>query len=150
MDLLTSDILLHTCTPCIPSSSILPLIQIIREGSRLYTTHDESQYHSIAHEISPAISSVDFPLGAAIFPVLREKFAAKCLNLLFAMCAESPEEPIPIRHRIAVLTFPLLIEKCEKVIRRYAADKPMFGDCPLPRCAFFMISVRVPILTSFP
>ena len=37
------------------------------------------------------------------------------------------------RQRLAILMFPVMLERCEVVIRRFISDKPMFGKCPLPR-----------------
>lgn len=38
-----------------------------------------------------------------------------------------------VRQRIAEVTAPVLLDRCEVVLRNYMADQPLLGRCPFPR-----------------
>lgn len=38
-----------------------------------------------------------------------------------------------MRFRIAEIVAPVMVEKCKHVMRRYTADRPKYGQLPLPR-----------------
>jgi hypothetical protein len=38
-----------------------------------------------------------------------------------------------VRKRIARVAIPVLLERCEIILKNYTADEPLLGRCPFPR-----------------
>ncbi|KAJ3289665.1 hypothetical protein HK104_007306 [Borealophlyctis nickersoniae] len=146
-----TDIILHLGQAHVPESLILRLIEVIRKGSKLYSTQIESKggprangnvpvlVGGIAGEagsesvakIKGGISS--HALGSDVIPVVRERFGFSCLGTLFALVSDSKSDNAAVRLRLAEIVGPVLLEKCKEVLLGYTSDQPLYGRMPLPR-----------------
>ena len=65
--------------------------------------------------------------------VLREKFIFSCLEFLFKLCSVSMVSGSVARERVAIRTYPILMQKCVTVLKKYSNEKPLYGKYPIPR-----------------
>lgn len=71
----------------------------------------------------------------------REDFSLSCLSMLFSLCSESRgsnsrdvlSDESKARARLAKMVSPYLLKRTRGVIQSYIVDRPLFGNCPLPR-----------------
>ncbi|KAF9917169.1 hypothetical protein BX616_001738 [Lobosporangium transversale] len=87
-------------------------------------------------------------------PVRRERFAFACLETLFDLCSLGHGEPnectegnnvsnstnqpsaaieTELRTRTAMITAPVLMQRCHVLLDAYSSDQALLGKCPFPR-----------------
>lgn len=141
-----TDLLLLVGKSYVSDACIKKLVEIIDSGSRMYLPRLERNGTSEEPRINSALSlkigvTSSYGLGMDIVPLGREEFALSCLSLMFSLCSDGEQsrtqnshvEEVEIRKRIACVAVPHLLERVRGAIRSYAADRPVFGKCPLPR-----------------
>jgi hypothetical protein len=146
--LLQSDVMIHMGRPRVPQNLIRDLVKTIQEGSQLYFTDVKRQgvmndYLNKPLPIPNGTSRTKKSLEklsekvegstAKIVPVARERFAYACLQCLFDLCSDDQNGEQEIRHRIAEVAAPILLERCASVIRNFTADQPLLGKVPFTR-----------------
>ena len=70
----------------------------------------------------------------AAIPVVRERLAQSCLELLFSFC-EAPEEfaTSQARKRIGLIAFDAICRRSKTVIRAWISDATLYSRFPFPR-----------------
>ncbi|CAO3644476.1 unnamed protein product [Cunninghamella echinulata] len=147
LSLIQNDIVLYLGQPRVPMDIIERLVHIIHECSRLYYVDEHEPSHrgetsngsqsekpvsnkpSIFHGRTSDLVST----AGTIVPVMKESFAYAALKLLFTLCSSEKQDHLEVRKRIAQATIPVLVERCETILRNYSADEPLRGRCPFPR-----------------
>ncbi|CAI2181355.1 20085_t:CDS:10 [Funneliformis geosporum] len=149
---LQSDVMIHMGRPRVPQNLIMDLIKTIQEGSQLYSSDVERQgvmngyldkplpvpvpngasSHQKKSKPPEKLSEKVEGVTAKIIPVAKERFAYACLQCLFDLCSEDQTGDEEIKHRIAEVAAPILLERCASVIRNYTADQPLLGKVPFP------------------
>lgn len=66
-----------------------------------------------------------------VLPLIKEKFARHNLKLLFILCSKQYVGNDNVRTKIGELIWPILLERCKKIISRYAENKIINGKVPL-------------------
>ncbi|KAI8578525.1 hypothetical protein K450DRAFT_272753 [Umbelopsis ramanniana AG] len=120
----------------VPTELIRKLIDVIKEGSRLYyvdeqandSTDDKPGDMTSMNRSSDLLATV-----GTIVPVMKETFAYAALRCLFSLCSSDKQDQSEVRQRIAEVSAPVLLDRCEVVLRNYMADQPLLGRCPFPR-----------------
>jgi hypothetical protein len=156
LNIIYGDIMVHMGQPRVPEDIIKKFVDVLRESSRLYYVEDSVQAEDdtvkkprvLANDRSSDIVGTT----GTIVPVMKESFAYASLMTLFNLCSgenqgmknnlkqnvklisvqlylDHPE----IRKRIAMVVIPVLLERCETILRNYTADEPLLGRCPFPR-----------------
>ncbi|KAJ3250662.1 hypothetical protein HDU77_006461 [Chytriomyces hyalinus] len=72
-------------------------------------------------------------LGTDVMPLGREKFSKVCLASLLKLCSDELNDLKDVRHRIATIAAPVVLDKMRDIIKSYASDRPLYGKLPLPR-----------------
>ncbi|RCI02023.1 hypothetical protein CU098_003406, partial [Rhizopus stolonifer] len=116
LNVIHNDIVVYM-QPRVPIEVIQKLVNVIRESSRLY--YVEQQEESMG-------------TTGTIVPVMKEAFAYAAFLSLFSLCSAEKEDCQQVRKRIAKVTIPVLLERCETILRNYTADEPLLGRCPFP------------------
>ncbi|CAM0141230.1 unnamed protein product [Umbelopsis sp. WA50703] len=130
------DIILHIGHAKVSTDLVRKLIDVIKEGSRLYYVDEHmanSQEEQAADKAAVNRSGDLIATVGTIVPVMKETFAYASLCCLFSLCSKEKEDEPEVRQRIAEVTAPILLERCEVVLRNYTADQPLLGRCPFPR-----------------
>ncbi|RUS26620.1 hypothetical protein BC938DRAFT_470517 [Jimgerdemannia flammicorona] len=138
-----NDIIIHMGRTRVPRELVRKLVNVIQSGSRLYLIDDQDDHriNGVAGGNERGDQSKDAVRGSTgtIMPVMRETFAYAALRCLFALCSGDKEDHPGDRKRIAQIAAPVLLERCEFVLRNYTADQPLLGRCPFPR---YLMGVR--------
>ncbi|GAN02041.1 protein MON2 homolog isoform X3 [Mucor ambiguus] len=122
LSVIQNDIVVHMGQPRVPLEVIEKLVSVIRESSRLYYIED-------THDRSSDIAGTT----GTIVPVMKESFAYASFMTLFSLCSCEKQDFPEVRKRIAQVVIPVLLERCETILRNYTADEPLLGRCPFPR-----------------
>ena len=69
----------------------------------------------------------------AVWVAHRERFGYLSLDLLFLACSDKLSNRGQERKRVAALTLPFLLQRCETTFSSYLEDMPLRGMSPLPR-----------------
>ncbi|KAI9277773.1 hypothetical protein BY458DRAFT_504032 [Sporodiniella umbellata] len=105
--------------PRVSIETVQKLINVIRDSSRLYYIENRESGNS---------GSTD-----TIVPVMKEAFGYAAFLSLFSLCSAQKKDHQQVRKRIAKVAAPVLLERCETILRNYTADEPLLGRCPFPR-----------------
>ncbi|KAF7724885.1 hypothetical protein EC973_000598 [Apophysomyces ossiformis] len=147
LSVIQADIVPYLGQPRVPNEVIQKLVHVIRESSQLYYV-DQSDGHrkgeseeekatkelAIEEETTAIDRSSDIVgTTGTIVPVMKESFAYASFKTLFSLCSAEKEDIPKVRQRIAQVTIPILLERCETILRNYTADEPLLGRCPFPR-----------------
>ncbi|CAO3630367.1 unnamed protein product [Mucor hiemalis] len=145
LSVIQSDIVVHMGQPRVPIEVIEKLINVIKEISRLYYIEDtmtEKSQHAEEEDAGEA-KSIRFLASdrssdivgttGTIVPVMKESFAYAALMTLFTLCSSEKQDYTLVRKRIAQVAIPVLLERCEIILKNYTADEPLLGRCPFPR-----------------
>lgn len=90
LKIIESHIILHMAQAHVESKFVLKLVDTIRRGSRLYLSISEAKGNEmVANDISPVESPTKYGLGSDVIPIVKEKLAAACLEMLFSFCAST-------------------------------------------------------------
>ena len=73
-----------------------------------------------------------FALGSEVIPVKRIDLAKRCIHALFSLCKWKPDAHA-IHIRIAELTLPILLKKCQTILLTFMADRPLCVKMPMQR-----------------
>ncbi|KAL7335661.1 Endocytosis and vacuole integrity protein [Mucor circinelloides] len=122
LSVIQNDIVVHMGQPRVPVEVIEKLVSVIRESSRLYYIEN----------INDRSSDIVGTTGT-IVPVMKESFAYASFMTLFSLCSCEKQDNPDVRKRIAQVVIPVLLERCETILRNYTADEPLLGRCPFPR-----------------
>ncbi|KAI8636873.1 hypothetical protein BD408DRAFT_396694 [Parasitella parasitica] len=122
LSVIQNDIVVHMGQPRVPIEMIEKLISVIRESSRLYYVEN----------VNDRSSDIVGTTGT-IVPVMKESFAYASFMTLFSLCSSKKQDNPEVRKRIAQVVIPVLLERCETILRNYTADEPLLGRCPFPR-----------------
>jgi hypothetical protein len=153
-----NNIILHIGHANVPTEPVRKLIDVIKEGSRLYYVDEQANSPTEEKPVDKASFNRSSDLVATvgtIVPVMKETFAYAALRCLFALCSKEKQgwlatkidkrllsvyshnlihsDQAEVRQRIAEVTAPVLLDRCEVVLRNYMADQPLLGRCPFPR-----------------
>lgn len=145
LSVIQSDIVVHMGQPRVPIEVIEKLINVIKEISRLYYIEDtmaDKSHHAEENNVGETKSLK--PLASdrssdivgttgTIVPVMKESFAYAALMTLFTLCSREKQDYTLVRKRIAQVAIPVLLERCEIILKNYTADEPLLGRCPFPR-----------------
>ncbi|RDB21958.1 Protein MON2 [Hypsizygus marmoreus] len=128
------DVAPHLGDSRVPDRLVAQLAKILHQGSRLYDAHLESSETS-----SPMVENVDVgkhhQLGStASGPLVpRERFSYWCFDLLFLICSKTTSDHAISRRRLAALSIPSLLNRCQTTLVGYVADESLRGNLPFPR-----------------
>ncbi|KAG1571611.1 hypothetical protein G6F50_004463 [Rhizopus delemar] len=126
LNVIQNDIVIYMGQPRVPIEVIQKLVNVIRESSRLYYIEEEEKDEE-------QLSSDIVGTTGTIVPVMKESFAYAAFMTLFTLCSADKKDNQQVRKRIAKVTVPVLLERCETILRNYTADEPLLGRCPFPR-----------------
>ncbi|CEG64314.1 hypothetical protein RMATCC62417_01309 [Rhizopus microsporus] len=129
LSVIQNDIAIYLGKPRVPIEVIQKLVNVIRESSRLYYIEKTEQ----------SVSSDIVGTTGTIVPVMKESFAYAAFMTLFSLCSAENQDNPQVRKRIAKVAIPVLLERCETILRNYTADEPLLGRCPFPR---YLMRVR--------
>ncbi|KAI9311027.1 hypothetical protein BX666DRAFT_2000015 [Dichotomocladium elegans] len=145
LSVIQSDIVIFIGEERVPDEVIGRLVDLLRESSRLYYVDEVQSHHhddledelatkesDEGNEVLERTSDILGTTGT-IVPVMKEAFAYAALRTLFALCSSDNQDHVEVRRRIARATVPVLLERCETILRNYTADEPLLGRCPFPR-----------------
>ncbi|ORX54448.1 hypothetical protein DM01DRAFT_1035596 [Hesseltinella vesiculosa] len=142
LSMIQNDLVLYLGQPRVPMEVIQKLVHVIRQSSRLYFVDDQDAHH---HRDNPLVHSNSGQSSApgrsedllgttgTIVPVMKESFAYAAFGMLFQLCSAEKSDHAEARKRIAQGTIPVLLERCEMILRNYTTDEPLLGRCPFPR-----------------
>ncbi|KAL0093822.1 hypothetical protein F4703DRAFT_1831802 [Phycomyces blakesleeanus] len=148
LSVIQNDVVVYMGEPRVPIEVIQKLVNVIRESSRLYYVDANENHHrreeadqESPRELKEAYgrksanyrSSDIIGTTGTIVPVMKESFAYAALRTLFSLCSSEKQDHLEVRKRIAQVTIPVLLERCETILRNYTADAPLLGRCPFPR-----------------
>ncbi|KAI9254748.1 hypothetical protein EDC94DRAFT_678828 [Helicostylum pulchrum] len=135
LNVIQNDIVIYMGTR-VPIEVIEKLVNVIRESSRLYYVEDtmtEEKEDGKSRILINDRSSDIVGTTGTIVPVMKESFAYASLMTLFTLCSAEKKDHLEVRKRIAKVAIPVLLERCEIVLKNYTADEPLLGRCPFPR-----------------
>ncbi|KAI8376178.1 uncharacterized protein BYT42DRAFT_573702 [Radiomyces spectabilis] len=158
LNIIQKDIMVYMGEARVPKEVIKKMVHVIKESSRLYYVDDSDAHRKAETEAEDerptkqlAIESGTKAQGiqertselvgttGTIVPVMKEAFAYAAFKSLFGLCSADHTDFPQVRHRIAQITIPVLLDRCETILRNYAADEPLMGRCPFPR---YLMGVR--------
>lgn len=143
---LEMDVVPHLGAPRIPDSLITQLAKVLHQGSKLNNVEDEelpispsfittgtakiNGHSSSRHPSQDAVGST-----ASGTPVPRERFSYWCLDLLFLICSctSTDANTKSARQRVAALSLPAMLNRCQGAMVGYVADEALRGNLPFPR-----------------
>ncbi|KZP24026.1 hypothetical protein FIBSPDRAFT_785328 [Athelia psychrophila] len=128
----------------IPDALVAELAKVLRQGSCLHEvdlprspppvaasktpSHKSSPSHDFEtvnmHEFGNTFSGESLP---------RERFSYWCFDLLFLICSDTAKDQELSRRRVAALSAPALLNRCQSTLVRYVADEALRGNLPFPR-----------------
>ncbi|KAI9495186.1 hypothetical protein BDB00DRAFT_256465 [Zychaea mexicana] len=152
LSVIQNDIVIYLGEPRVPDELIEKLVDIVHQSSRLYYV-DESTSHRRNTESEEELATKELAIEeesgsggggyersgdivgttGTIVPVMKESFAYAALKTLFILCSAEKQNHLEVRKRIARAAIPILLERCETILRNYTADEPLLGRCPFPR-----------------
>ncbi|KAI8343085.1 hypothetical protein BC941DRAFT_410389 [Chlamydoabsidia padenii] len=161
LSMIQNDIVIYLGQDRVPLDIIKKFVHVTRESSRLYYVDE----HEMPHRDQPrgdynnnnnnssrsttVVSSNENPpngrtsdlMGTTgtIVPVMKESFAYAAFKLLFRLCSAEKQDFRAERKRIAQAAVPVLLDRCETILRNYTTDEPLLGRCPFPR---YLMGVR--------
>ncbi|KAF7290808.1 Protein MON2 [Mycena indigotica] len=120
----------------VPDYLVAQLAKILQHGSRLYSVEPQSPASSSgSREFEKVDIETMFDAGtteaAALVP--RERFSYWCFDLLFLVCSDTTKEQELARRRLAALSLPSLLSRCNNVLSSYVADEALRGNLPFSR-----------------
>ncbi|KAI8070702.1 hypothetical protein BC940DRAFT_295365 [Gongronella butleri] len=158
LSMIQNDLVLYMGQARVSMEIIHKLVHVIRQSSRLYFVDDQDSHH---HRDAPAAAATTTAAAVAaaaikpahppsttasprrsedligttgtIVPVMKESFAYAAFGMLFQLCSAEKKDHPEVRKRIAQGTVPVLLERCETILRNYTMDEPLLGRCPFPR-----------------
>ncbi|KAJ3975915.1 hypothetical protein EV361DRAFT_886314 [Lentinula raphanica] len=134
------DVVPHLGARRIPDSIFTLLAKVLAHGSQLYDS-----------SLSPSPSTDEIEKGSSDYIQIngdqqhphgstdsghslpRERFSYWCFDLLFLICSDTTREQENARKRLAALSLPALLKRCQTTMVRYVADEALRGNLPLPR-----------------
>ncbi|KAJ3034915.1 hypothetical protein HDV00_004525, partial [Rhizophlyctis rosea] len=146
-----SDILMHIGKPHVSEALIKRLVEIIRNGTKFYSTPLEQtpEPSSLAVSKLAETEALAMAKGASASFVNSKSLVNIAEEVGDAPISRRPstlKRPTkalgsdvipanlgPFRYRIAEVAAPILIDKCKEVLQDYAADRPLYGRMPFPR-----------------
>ncbi|KAI5120993.1 hypothetical protein M0805_000454 [Coniferiporia weirii] len=117
------------------------LAKLLHQGSTLYAVEDGtpddplSTSHSVTTSESTTSTKVVDSFGSTmnIAAIPRERFSYWCLDLLFLICSDVTKDEENLRRRVAALSLPTLLHRCQTALLSYLADEALRGSYPFPR-----------------
>ncbi|KAF7985483.1 hypothetical protein HWV62_5261 [Athelia sp. TMB] len=126
----------------IPDTLVAELAKVLRHGSCLHeadvpnsppvATTPPSHKSSSSHDFE----TVNMPEYGSTFSGVslpRERFSYWCFDLLFLICSDTAKDQEASRRRVAALSIPALLNRCQTTLVRYVADEALRGNLPFPR-----------------
>ncbi|CAO3586280.1 unnamed protein product [Absidia cylindrospora] len=158
ISMIQNDIVVYLGQDRVPWDIIKKFVNVIRESSRLYyvdeheishrdqlntnnNTKDTRSTTTVANNDDPSNGRTSDLMGTTgtIIPVMKESFAYAAFKLMFGLCSAERKGYEDVRKRIAQATIPVLLDRCETILRNYTTDEPLLGRCPFPR---YLMGVR--------
>ncbi|KAI8971243.1 hypothetical protein BDB01DRAFT_811861 [Pilobolus umbonatus] len=133
LDVIQNDIVVNMGQSRVPLEVIQKLVHVLRESSRLYYIDNREDEVNHKDKLSNDRSSDILGTTGTIVPVMKESFAYASFMTLFSLCSSEKEDNPDVRRRIAEVAFPVLLDRCETILRNYTADEHLLGRCPFPR-----------------
>ncbi|KAJ3718582.1 hypothetical protein DFJ43DRAFT_1159494 [Lentinula guzmanii] len=133
------DVVPHLGVRRIPDSIFTLLAKVLAQGSRL---DDSSLSPSSADDVETGSNEYIYVNGSQHHShgstdpghaLPRERFSYWCFDLLFLICSDTTREQENARKRLAALSLPALLKRCQTTMARYVADEALRGNLPLPR-----------------
>ncbi|KIY49646.1 hypothetical protein FISHEDRAFT_40768 [Fistulina hepatica ATCC 64428] len=126
----------------LPDDLVASLSRMLHRASMLYNTENEtsspvsSEFEKI--NIRGEMRTHNFEDNAEgktteIVPVPRERFSYWCFDLLFLICSNMTNDREHSRRRLAALSLPSLLNRCQTTMVDYVADEQLRGNLPFPR-----------------
>ncbi|KAI6140148.1 hypothetical protein BKA82DRAFT_4216431 [Pisolithus tinctorius] len=140
------DLVPHLGNPRVPDYLIIQLAKVLHQGSQLLKDTSMSSsgledddrtvesVHASLDSYESQISNIQ-SLGSTVVgsAVLRERFSFWCLDLLFLICSNVTSGHAESRRRVAALSLPSLLDRCQTAMVSYIADEVLRGNLPFPR-----------------
>ena len=105
--------------------------------------HDVSKFIHTLSELSLVYPDAKVLLNRSrndgrnlIVPTCKEKLSEECLRLMFLFVSEyQPTSDISksVHWRLALMTFPVLMQRCTETFEAWSRDYPLSGSFPFPR-----------------
>lgn len=144
LDIIVNEFIWHFGANHVSEEIPMRIVNILRRGSHMYTTPlNSSPFSSDSESLPRKILFKDlwneslrsYSLGGEVLAVKRIDFAKTCLQNLFRLTGKpaNDKDTLNVHERIAELTMPLLLDKCQSVMMHYIADRPLCGRMPMPR-----------------
>ncbi|KAL5513923.1 hypothetical protein ACEPAG_2684 [Sanghuangporus baumii] len=138
---LETDVVPYVGDTRVPDNVIVQFAKMLLQGSLVHVTEDTSlhEHHSTPRSASVSDQStsptvVEYAGFTVCLPITsREQFSYWCLDLLFLICSDAVKDEEPLRHRIAALSLPTLLQRCSTTLLSYLADEKLRGHYPFPR-----------------
>ncbi|KAG6906753.1 hypothetical protein DXG01_012283, partial [Tephrocybe rancida] len=135
------DVAPHLGDSRIPDHLVGQLAKILHHGSRLHDSHSET---ASADSSSTDLTSLKLQeihlhkqheLGSTVSGTLlpRERFSYWCFDLLFLICSHTTSDQEHSRRRLAALSIPSLLNRCQATLVGFVADEALRGHLPFPR-----------------
>ncbi|KAJ4490805.1 hypothetical protein J3R30DRAFT_3752338 [Lentinula aciculospora] len=133
------DVVPHLRSRRIPDSIFTQLAKVLAQGSWLYdpslTPGPEGDVGRESSEYIHVHADQHYSHGSTDpgHSLPRERFSYWCFDLLFLICSNTTREQENVRKRLAVLSLPSLLKRCQTTMVKYVADEALRGNLPLPR-----------------
>ncbi|KAH6905130.1 hypothetical protein BKA70DRAFT_1293490 [Coprinopsis sp. MPI-PUGE-AT-0042] len=137
------DVVPHIGDARVPDEVASQLSKILKQGSLLFDSRGEvierpstaSSHKSDTSDSTRVELDVHAAVGTtSIGPLLpRERFSYWSFDLLFLICSNSSQDHEQSRRRLAALSLPTLLGRCQSVLASYVADASIRGNLPFPR-----------------
>lgn len=137
------DVVPHIGDAHVSDPVISQLSRILKQGSMLFDYRSEplERPSTAASTRSDASDSTRVELdgnavvGTTSVPSLlpRERFSYWCFDLLFLICSNTSQDQEQSRRRLAALSLPTLLSRCQSSLASYVADVSLRGSMPFPR-----------------
>ncbi|KII84914.1 hypothetical protein PLICRDRAFT_179240 [Plicaturopsis crispa FD-325 SS-3] len=149
------DVIPHMGDPRVPDNLVIQLAKVLHQGSRLFesfigpegaspspspvspkldgqrskhSSNDSSDFEKVDIEKIREIGRTE---SGPLAP--RERFSYWCFDLLFLTCSDITKDQEESRRRIAALSLPSLLNRCQNTLVGYVADESLRGNLPFPR-----------------
>lgn len=131
------DVVPHLGTRRVPNSVLTQLAKVLAQGSQLYDSANTpySPQDDSGRGLTDYSQVDDRHYGSTDsgLSLPRERFSYWCFDLLFLICSDTTKEQENSRKRLAALSLPALLNRCQMTMVRYVADAALRGNLPFPR-----------------
>ncbi|KAG6852839.1 hypothetical protein C0991_008678, partial [Blastosporella zonata] len=134
------DVAPHLGDRRVPDHLVTQLAKILHHGSRVHESQSEEEIPDLSVDLTsqkvediPIYKGYESGSTESSSAVPRERFSYWCFDLLFLICSHTTSEQEHSRRRLAALSIPSLLNRCQATLVGFVADEALRGHLPFPR-----------------